>query len=222
MFNDRYYMFASFKAPQRYRGTQILVSDHPSGPYEPLTDGPVTPDEWECLDGTLYIDDHGDPWIVFSHEWVQVMNGSIWAMRLSHDLKQAAGRPVFLFCASEAPWVYRPGWPETQGRHSFPTYVTDGPFLYRTTNGRLLMLWSSRGPSGYAMGIARSESGSITGPWTHEDTPLWAEDGGHGMVFRAFDGRLFVTFHRPNKTPHERPFFVEIEDTGDTIRLKSK
>jgi hypothetical protein len=41
------------------------------------------------------------------------------------------------------------------------------------------------------------------------------------MVFRAFDGRLFATFHRPNRTPDERPVFIEIEDTGDGLRLKA-
>ena len=221
-FKDRYYMFASFKADRRYRGTQILVSDRVSGPYAPLTEGPITPPDWECLDGTLHVDSDGDPWIVFCHEWVQVHNGAMYAMRLSPDLKKPAGRPVFLFNASEAPWVNRPGWPGEEGKLRFPTYVTDGPFLYRNRKGVLLMLWSSIGGKGYAMGIARSESGAVTGPWRQDATPLWAEDGGHGMIFRGLDGRLFVTFHMPNNTPKERPAFIEIEDTDTGIRLKSK
>ncbi len=220
-FRDRYYMFASFKAPGRYRGTQILCADRPAGPYLPLTDGPVTPADWECLDGTLHVDADGNPWIVFCHEWVQVHNGAMVAMRLSPDLKTAAGRPVFLFNASEAAWVNHPAWPEDAGKMRFPTYVTDGPFLFRTRGGVLLMLWSSSGYKGYAMGMARSESGTVTGPWRQEPEPLWAEDGGHGMIFRGFDGRLFVTFHTPNDTPRERPVFIEIEDMGDGIRLKA-
>jgi arabinan endo-1,5-alpha-L-arabinosidase len=221
-YEGRYYMFATFKAPKRYRGTQILVSEKPWGPFEPLTEGPITPSDWECLDGTLHVDANGDPWIVFCHEWTQVMNGTICAMRLTRDLKAAAGRPVYLFSASEAPWVRRSDWPETEGRHSFPTYITDGPFLYRTSNGTLLMLWSSFGSEGYAMGFARSESGTIIGPWSHHPSPLWAKDGGHGMVFRTLDNRLLVTFHMPNQSPNERPIFVEVEDTGDSICLKSK
>ena len=70
------------------------------------------------------------------------------------------------------------------------------------------------------MGIARSESGSITGPWTQDTDPLWAENGGHGMIFKAFDGRLFVTFHMPNDSPNERPVFIEIEETADSLKLK--
>lgn len=220
-FNGRFYMFASFKADKRYRGTQILVSDSVSGPYEPLTDGPITPLDWECLDGTLYVDHDGHPWIVFCHEWVQVHNGTVYAMQLSPDLKQAAGRPVFLFNASEGPWVRRSGWPEEGSRHHFPTYVTDGPFLHRLAGGALVMLWSSAGATGYAMGVAQSETGHIMGPWRQETEPLWAKDGGHGMIFNTFDGRLMLTFHRPNNTPDERPVFVEIEETADGLCIKT-
>lgn len=71
------------------------------------------------------------------------------------------------------------------------------------------------------MGIARSETGDVTGPWRQEAEPLWAEDGGHGMIFRLFDARLMLTFHRPNNTPKERPVFVEIEEVGDSICIKN-
>lgn len=219
-FDGRYYMFATFKADQRYRATQILVSDTVQGPYLPLTNGPITPPDWQCLDGTLHVEADGRPWIVFCHEWVQIHNGAICALPLTPDLKQPAGRTIFLFSASEAPWVRRPGWELEDPRYHFPTYVTDGPFLYRLGNGTLLMLWSSFGAKGYAMGIARSETGRITGPWQQDPEPLWAEDGGHGMIFRTFDNRLMLTFHSPNETPQERPVFVEIVETQDSVRLK--
>jgi beta-xylosidase len=219
--NDQFYMFATFKAEKRYRSTQILVSDKISGPYVPLTDHPVTPSDWQCLDGTLHMDAEGYPWIVFCHEWVQIHNGSICAMRLTPDLKESVGRPVFLFSASEAPWVRRVPWPEDDSQYRFPTYVTDGPFLYRFAEGTLIMLWSSLGSSGYAMGISRSETGHITGPWQHDFDPIWGEDGGHGMIFRTFEGQLMLTFHRPNNSPQERAVFVELDEIGNEIRLKT-
>ncbi len=92
-YNGRYYMFASFKADCHYRGTQILVSDKVSGPFSPLTSSPITPPDWECLDGTLYVASDGTPWIVFCHEWVQVHNGAIFAMPLSQDLKESVSPP---------------------------------------------------------------------------------------------------------------------------------
>ena len=66
---------------------------------------------------------------------------------------------------------------------------TDGPFLVRSEHGSLLMLWSSFGEEGYAMGIARSAIGLITGPWMQQDEPLWARNGGHGMIFTDSHGR---------------------------------
>lgn len=220
-FGGRFYMFASFKAARRYRGTHVLVSDIASGPYTPLVEGPITPPDWQCLDGTLHVDSDGNPWIVFCHEWVQVHNGAMYAMRLSPDLREASGRPVFLFTASEGPWVRKAEWPADNYDRRFPDYVTDGPFLYRLANGLLIMLWSSIGAGGYAMGTARSDTGNIEGPWRQDAEPLWTEDGGHGMIFRAFDGRLMLAFHSPNNSPQERPVFVEIEEADDSIRLKT-
>ena len=222
-FNGRFYMFATFKAERRYRGTQILVADSIEGPYKPLVDGPVTPHNWECLDGTFFVDDGGQPWIVFCHEWTQVHNGSICAMPLSMDLKAAAGKPVFLFDATEAAWVQPiKDWPEEGdgGRHSMPAYVTDGPSFHRLENGTLAMLWSSMGGQGYAMGVALSESGKVSGPWKQVDEPLWKKDGGHGMIFQTLEGQLMMAFHAPNTTPDERPLFVEIEVDGDRFRIK--
>lgn len=221
-----YYMFASFKSADRLRGTQVLVADNPQGSYEPWSDGLVTPAEMQTLDGTLYIDGEGQPWMVFCHEWVQILDGSIVAIRLTDDLKQTTGEPVTLFNASAAPWC-KPFQVDDPARLINPDpnsiekdlYVTDGPFLHRTPNGTLLMLWSSFGDKGYAMGLARSASGEILGPWTQDPQPLWAEDGGHGMFFRSFAGDLYVTLHQPNKTPEERAAFYRLAEQNDTIAL---
>lgn len=74
-YNGKYYMIASFKADEVCRGSQILISDQPSGPYIPFTNGRITPPQWECLDGTLFVDEQNDPWLIFCHEWVQVNDG---------------------------------------------------------------------------------------------------------------------------------------------------
>jgi len=213
----RYVMMASFISPGRRRGTQALVADRPEGPYVPWSDGPLTPADCDCLDGTVFVDEDGAPWMVFCHEWLQIHDGTICAMRLSPDLKSVAGEPTILFHASEAPWA-RPVRQKEEGAAS-PPYVTDGPFLYRTASGSLLMLWSSFGSKGYAMGIARSASGTILGPWSQESEPIWAEDGGHGMIFRAFDGLLYLTLHQPNRSPEERASFHKLIESNDSVRL---
>ncbi len=218
-YHDQYYMFATFKAPEQFRGTQILVADIPEGPYLPLTDNPITPRHWECLDGTLYIDPHNNPWLVFCHEWVQIHDGAIYALPLSPDLRNSAGRPLFLFNASEAPWTIIAPWTENNDRYPFPCYVADGPYLHTLNSGSLIMLWSSMGSGGYTLGIARSTTNCIEGPWVHISEPLWSNDGGHGMLFRTFDGKLILTLHSPGQTPLERTKFIPVDETTDLIQL---
>ncbi len=213
LYRERYYLFATFKAEGVRRGTQILAADTPRGPFLPISDGPVTPREWECLDGTLFVDSARQPWIVFCHEWVQVGDGAICALRLSDDLRAAIGEPRLLFRASEAPWATEMN---SKGRRG---YVTDGPFLYRLPGGALIMLWSGFGAGGYTVGVARSVSGDLLGPWQQLPDPLYAGDGGHCMVFRAFDGQLWLALHRPNRTPDERPHFIPLRETASSLVL---
>ena len=89
------------------------------------------------------------------------------------------------------------------------------PFLYRNRKGELLMLWSSFGDRGYAIGVARSQSGEVAGPWLQMPEALFARDGGHGMLFRTFDGELLLSIHRPNVSPDERPRFFRVEEKAD-------
>ena len=90
-YHGKLYMLASFKREDLCRGTAILTADDPLGPFVPHSDGRVTPSNWECLDGTLYVSPDDKPYLVFAHEWVQVGDGEICAMPLSDDLSRAIG-----------------------------------------------------------------------------------------------------------------------------------
>jgi hypothetical protein len=81
------------------------------------------------------------------------------------------------------------------------------------------MIWSSGGPTGYACGVAVSDSGKLAGPWVQRPEPLFADDGGHGMIFRTFAGQLMLVLHQPNEFPKERIHLFELEDTGETLRI---
>lgn len=207
-YGGAFYMFASFKKDGVCRGSQVLRADSPLGPFVPHSAAPLTPRDWECLDGTLYLSQSQKPYMVFCHEWLQVGDGEIWALPLSTDLKTAAGDPFLLLKASAQPGV-RP--------HSGANYVTDGPFLHRLKNGRLIMIWSTYGPQGYCEAVAVSDNGEIDGHWELKPELLFEKDGGHGMIFTGFDGQLYIALHAPNTAPLERPCFYKLRETENGL-----
>ena len=194
-YNGKYYLFGSCKAENKHRATHIFVCDTPDGEFVPLTEKPITPADWECLDGTFWVED-GKPYIVFSHEWTQIGDGEIWAMQLSEDLKEAVSEPFLLFHASDNPNV------SALKRH-IGAYVTDGPFLYRE-DGKTKMLWSSFYQGRYLVLDAWSDS--LNGKWQHGGS-RFDFDGGHAMLFDKLDGTRMISLHSPNKANLERAVF---------------
>lgn len=207
-YNGGFYMFVSFYSEKRSRATQILKSDSPMGPFLPFTDDAITPVGWTCLDGTFYVDKNGDPYIVFCREWVQVTDGEIHAMKLTKDLTAADGEPILLFKASQPEWAEK----------NKDNYVTDGPFMYRTKEGRLLMIWSTFTEKGYTQAVAYSDNGEIDGNWMHEK-PLFDDNGGHGMIFDDFNGNKYLILHSPNENPYERPVLIKITEENGTLKI---
>jgi beta-xylosidase len=193
------------------RGTVLAVADRIDGPYRLVRDGePIVAKDQMTLDGSLYVDPQGKPWLVYAHEWWQTGVGTMETMPLT-DTLAAAGPARMLFKADEAPWVVGQKQPDGD-----TVYVTDGPELYRSRTGALLMLWSSYGRKGYVEGQARSRSGGIEGPW-EQLGPLVERDSGHGMLFRAFDGRLMMILHRPFN--HALGKLYEMRDDGDRLSV---
>ena len=203
-YGSYWYLSATFGGEVRGRSCQILRSATPEGPYQPFSP-PITPKGWHCLDGHLFFGE-SEPCIVFCREWTEVEDGQMYCARLSYDLSCMVGDPVLLFHASDAPWT-------TSIRETENRFVTDGPFLWQSrATKELLMLWSSFKDGVYCIGIARSCSGSVFGPWTHDTEPILEEDGGHCMLFRLpaacpplWDGSglppLIMALHQPNANP---------------------
>jgi len=207
LYNNKYYLFLTLSNNGVDRGTSILVGDTPMGPFRKIYNGPATPTEKLCLDGSLFVDENNKPWILYSHEWLQVGDGKILAQRLEDDLSRVKGDPVELFKATDAPWV------GALNAHGVRGYVTDAPFVYRTRYNELIMVWSSFDKNGkYAIGQAYSQSGKITGPWIHQSAPLNNDDGGHAMIFNDLHGKLKISYHSPNsltEKPVVRDIYIE-------------
>lgn len=210
------------------RATMIAVADSPLGPFELLdADRPVTDPDLMTLDGTLFVDPAGQPWLVYAHEWVQVLDGTIEAVPLSPDLRTTAG-PTMLLLRGSVGADLSPGVPGT--RTTLP-YVTDGPQLRRLPGGALAMLWSTyrRAPgTGGADGVparneyvqtwALSRSGELGGPWEQRDV-LVGGNAGHGMLVETFDGELLLVLHRPMGGPRVRAEIHRVTETSEGLSV---
>ena len=219
-YKGKYYLFATMHPTRglalgfKHKGTQIFVADSPKVPFKPFANRPHLDPEWITLDGTLYVDEDGQPWMVFCHEWKQIKDGTMDLIKLKSDLSATEGRSTVLFAASESPWTAE------RVIKNESTYVTDGPFLYKTKTGKLIMIWSTVGKSmAYNVSMALSENGKIAGPWKHIGPPLFEQDGGHGMLFKNFEGELLLSIHQPNRGSLERLHLFHVEDAGDRLIL---
>ena len=223
-YKGKYYLFLTFDTDEKFpeqwrnwrprvkRGSQVLVSDSPLGPFKAFQDHSTLPVDMMTLDGTLWVED-GVPYMVFAHEWVQIKDGTIDMVRLKDDLSETVGEPTRLFNGSDAVW--------SKKNEDYGCHVTDGPYLYRSKSGKLFMVWSSFSTGGYTTGIAVSAGGKLAGPWKQQAEPIFTADGGHPMLFKRFDGQLMMVLHSPNKTPNERAKLFEMEDTGEALKIKS-
>lgn len=207
-YQEKYYMFTTFARGKKELGTLSLIADSPLGPFREWSDGPLTPEKQRCLDGTLYVRD-GIPFMVYCHEWKEVIDGQICYVRLSNDLKSRVSDPVVLFTASSAGSYVKP--------HFFRYYVTDGPFMITTEDGKMHMLWSSHGRKGYLQFISNSNTNELDGNWSLTDA-LFSNDGGHGMIFRSLSGEYYLVLHNPNTFKKEHPMFIKLEYTNGFFR----
>ena len=214
-YNGAYYMFTTYHSKvTNHRGCTILKSDSPEGPFREITNGQITPHDWDSIDGTFYVDEDGQPWMVFVHEWTSTDDGigRMAAAKLSDDLTHFISEPIELFRADD------PSWSKAQ--------VTDGCWMHKTEDGQLLMIWSNSDSGGYCVGIARSSNGRIDGEWTQDSELLYSKnmnmkyDGGHGMIFFDTDGQMYLSIHSPNRIIDERketPVFIPIREENATL-----
>lgn len=214
-YNGAYYMFTTYHSTETgHRGCTIMKSDSPEGPFVEITNGQITPHDWDAIDGTFYVDPDGQPWMVFVHEWTSTDDGvgRMAAAKLSDDLTHFISEPVELFRATDPEWA--------KGK------ITDGCWMYRCEDGQLLMLWSNSDSAGYCVGIARSADGRVDGEWTQDKELLYSKsmtgqyDGGHGMIFTDTDGQMYLSIHSPNNSSagrRETPVFIPVREQNGTL-----
>lgn len=219
-YKGKFYLFLTINSDIEWRGqkagwqkylhrvVQVMRAKSPLGPFNPITKLPTTAIDQMALDGTLYVEDD-KPYIVYCNEWVQRSDGTFRLTELKPDLSHTIDDGHDLFCASAAPWCV----PVQHSDDGTPGYVSDGCFIWRTSQ-KLLMLFSSFCKRGYTVGVAESLTGKIAGPWHIQPEPLIDFDGGHGMIFRDLGGQTWLVAHSPNSpSGKERARLVKIEET---------
>lgn len=190
----KYYMFATFGMREVGRTSQILVSDSPMGPFV-VHSGALAPEDWFALDATLYIK-NGEPYAIFSHEWVQIADGEMCYVKLKEDLSGTIDTPNTMFKASNSGWAKVPGWSKDKD-----VYITDAPYVY-SIDGVEFMLWSSWSDSidaAYSVGVVYPCDGDLFGgKYRHRLLNLPHKDAGHAMMFKDFDGNNRIAYHKNN------------------------
>ena len=210
--NGGYYMVANLKGNTQagdLRGCYILKADKANGIYEIISER-ITPAEWECLDGHLYYED-GIPYMIYCREWTGTSNnnGEMYAVRLKDDLTGVypGASHKKLFSAKD--------------HKASNDGITDGCWMYRASNGDLIMLWSKYVDDKYTIITSRPWLDKVSGYWTHDKGTLFANDGGHPMVFTDFDGNLRIAFHENSGSKgRETPVIYYLEDNNGVLRIK--
>jgi len=85
------------------------------------------------------------------------------------------------------------------------------------------MIWSSWKGRDYVLMAAYSQSGKIKGPWIQDEELLFEDNGGHGMLFNTFEGKLMLSIHYVDprdEKPRRQPAFYEVDDSGDRLTIK--
>lgn len=203
-----YCLAVTLKPEDGKRGTYLFTSRSSCKRY--VMRARITPCDKSSLDGTLYVED-GRVWCVYCYEYIDCGDGEIRAVRLTEDMSGIeADTDILLFKASAN--TYEP----YLGRYK----VTDGPFLFED-NGKLRMLWSTHTASGkYVQLSAYSDNGRLDGKWLQRGEPLYASDGGHGMIFADYDGSRYLVLHAPNvrkiiSREYEHPVMLDIIKGAD-------
>ena len=223
----KFYIFLSIKGKNGLRGTEISVSDTPDGIFTPIADRPATPLDKSCIDGTLFVDNGGVPYIIYSRDWPDnyvaekgAYVGQICGQELSKDLTTPVGEPFLMFESDECPYSAKaPAFHKWDGKDVL-RYGSDAPFINRLSDGRLFLTWSPIPGNNYV--VLGAVADNIKGQWIHLEKPLFDDNGGHAMFFTAFNGQRKVCMHHPEVWMKERALILDvIEKDGELTFAKN-
>lgn len=221
-YRNEFYLFVSLKGKNGLRGTQIAVASSPRGPFVPIANRAVTPEEQSCIDGTLFIEE-GVPYIIYSHDWPDhfveeagAYVGEICCARLSDDFMRIIGEPWRMFASDEVP--ISKGTPHRMD-NGITRFGSDAPFVQKLSDGSLYLTWSPYLQNNYVVLGAVSKSGKLRGEWKHVESALFDGNGGHAMFFRDKEDKLCMVLHAPECEMKERAHIFEMCETNGGLAI---
>ena len=179
-----YYMIITLTCKGHKRGSYLLASKKIVSGYKMI--GRITPEDKMSLHATL-LEEDGEYWVTYCHEWKECVNGEIRRVKLTPDMKGiVAETDTLLFKATAN------GYKTSTSR-----LVTDAPYYLRQ-NKELYIIWSTYdNRRNYLTLMAKSSNGKISGEW-EQLAPLIVDDGGHAMVFNDYSGIRHIVYHTPS------------------------
>ena len=216
--NNKFYFVTTFGNDDIKQGIYVMESSSPLGPFK-LYSSRLTPDDWTSIDGTLYFEED-TPYLIFSHSFEDegIVDGDYCIVELSKDLKNKVSEPKVLFKAKTSKWAVPVPFAKAEFGIDGDVYFSDGPNVLKTDDGSLYMAISSWGEKGYAVGVLKSQTGKIMGPWIHQDEPIYPFNGGHGMFFRDKENNIVFTLHSQSGD-NEYPLFYKVEINNGIMKL---
>lgn len=172
IYNDitgRYVMWMHIdKVDYRYARAGVAISDRPEGPYEYF--GSINPNGCDSRDMTVFKDDDGKAYIIYSSEW----NSSIHISQLTPDYTAVEDEYSSHF--------------ESTAMHG----SRESPAIFKN-NGRYYMI--SSGCTGWDSNAAEyAVSESITGPWSVKGNPCIGRN-----AEKTFDSQSTFVLKVPHK-----------------------
>ncbi len=176
----------------------IAVSDQPQGPYEDAIGGPLFDFGYAVIDGTIFFDEAGTPYMIYSRDCSENTvedrrESHLYGIELAQDLCSVVGEPVLL-TTPDADWELFSG----------DTRWNEGPTVIRH-DGRYYLFYSANyfATKEYTVGVAVADH--PLGPYTKQaNNPILnfvEQDGkvivsgpGHNSLFTV-GSELFTSYH---------------------------
>lgn len=170
-YNGKYYLIVTVKSDSK-SGLAIFESSSPDGQFAPLADHTVTPLQSNCEHGSMFVDNKGTPWLVYTCS--ENGNSQVMVQQLSKDISSLCGDAAELVSA--------------------PTIVA--PMIHAIRSGVMQLTWCELDEAGhYIMRQAVSQTGKTSGPWAVSGETIVESEAEIPMIFTSLDGKVMILRH---------------------------